>query len=87
MAISLDFWRTVQRLRTDAERRDRALARAARDSARRRARRQPQGSSWRLVALYGLPFATPVVAALGFSPQALRSNAEFLLDAVARCVG
>jgi len=82
MAISLDFWRTVQRLRIDADRRDRALERANREAARRRALRNPQAGSWRLAALYLLAIATPVVAALAFSPQALRSNAQLLLDAV-----
>jgi len=85
MALSLDFWRTVQRLRTDAERRERTLARAAHETAARRRRRRTE-RGWRLMALHALVFAAPIVAVLAVSPQAVRSNAQLLIDTAAMVV-
>jgi hypothetical protein len=79
MAVSFDYWRAMQRLRTSAP--PPAPARAAGATARRRAESGRQGRSWRVPALYLLALAAPALTALAVAPSAPTAEAALVRDA------
>jgi len=80
MAVSFDYWRAMQRLRTSAE--PTPPARTSRATARRRAEAGRQGRSWRLPALYLLALAAPALTALALSPAPPPAEAPIQREAL-----
>jgi hypothetical protein len=79
MAVSFDYWRAMQRLRTNAP--PPAPARAAGATVRRRPEGGRQGRSWRVPALYLLALAAPALTALAVAPSPPAAEAPRLRDA------